>query len=127
SNDENEQGSQSTIANIKSYVAASTSFLGASRSMEASGAVGSQLSSQYQNHDVAGTLVITAGCTHKDAVLLAPFILDPDKAIRVWNALFPNDMIKLDSVASLTKIANDANTKEDGGFKILSEPQWDRA
>ena len=56
-------------------MSASTSFLGFSRSFEASNAAQHQASSQYQNHDVAGTLVITAGCTHKDAVLLAPFVL----------------------------------------------------
>lgn len=101
SNDENEQGASSTVASIKDYVSASTSFLGTSRSFEAASSAQAQASSQYQNHDVAGTLVITAGCTHKDAVLLAPFVIDPDKAIRVWNALFPGDAISTDNPTKL--------------------------
>ena len=101
SNDENEQGASSTVQTIKDYVSASTSFLGTSRSMEAASSAQRQVSSQYQNHDVAGTLVITAGCTHKDALLLAPFVIDPDKAIRVWNSVFPGDPISTDDVAKL--------------------------
>jgi hypothetical protein len=96
SNDESGQTASSTAATIKDYVAASTSFLGTSRSMQASSSAQSQVASQYQNHDIAGTLVITAGCTHKDAVLLAPLVIDPDKAIRVWNQIFPNDIIDTD-------------------------------
>lgn len=116
SNDQNEQGSNSTVASIKDYVSASTSFLGSSRSFEASSAAQSQASSQYQNHDVAGTLVITAGCTHKDAVLLAPFVIDPDKAIRVWNAMFPDDAISTDHPSKL--VADVINAKP-GAEKFL--------
>jgi hypothetical protein len=103
SNDENQQGSESTVSSIKSYVSDTTSFLGQSRSAEMSGSVQSQVSSQYQNHDIAGTLVITAGCTHKDAVLLAPLVIDPDKAIRTWNMLFKDDQISTDNPAKLIK------------------------
>lgn len=120
SSDENKEGAASTISSIKSYVSASTSFLGSSRSMEAAASATHQASSQYQNHDVAGTLVITAGCTHKDALLLAPLIIDPDKAVRVWNALFPKDMLKPDDVASLRKVAKAANTAKEAALKILS-------
>jgi hypothetical protein len=116
SNDENEQGASSTVASIKDYVSASTSFLGFSRSFEASSAAQHQASSQYQNHNVAGTLVITAGCTHKDAVLLAPFVIDPDKAIRVWNAVHQDDIISTDNpaqlVASVSKAAVDPKTEK---------------
>ena len=120
SQDKNEEDAQSTVASIKSYVAASTSFLGNERSVEASAAAQSQASSQYSKHDVAGTLVITAGCTHKDAALLAPLIIDPDKAIRVWNALFPSDMLKPDDVQTLVKVAKESNTSEEAAFKLLS-------
>jgi hypothetical protein len=58
-------------------------------SAAASMAVASQVSHQVENHDVAGTLVISVGCTHKDAVLLAPFILDVDKGIRFGIAFIP--------------------------------------
>jgi hypothetical protein len=122
SNDENEQGASNTVATIKDYVSASTSFLGFSRSFQASSAAQHQASSQYQNHNVAGTLVITAGCTHKDAVLLAPFVIDPDKAIRVWNAVFPDDQISTDNptqlVASVIKAAVDPKAQK--ALKLIS-------
>lgn len=118
--DENQQDSHSTVSSIKSYVSASTSFLGTSRSIDASAQAQHQASSQYQNHDVAGTLVITAGCTHKDAVLLAPLIIDPDKAVRVWNAVFPNDLLKPSDMKSLLEIDKKANTAKEAALRILS-------
>ncbi len=120
SNDENQQSAESTIATIKDYVSASTSFLGTSRSFQASSSAGMQLSSQYQNHDVAGTLVITAGCTHRNAALLAPLVIDPDKAIRVWNALFPNDPISTDRPADLVQAVINAKPGNDNALKIIS-------
>jgi hypothetical protein len=120
SNDDNVQGAQSTAATIKDYVSASVSFLGSSRSMEAGNAAQSQVSSQYQNHDIAGTLVITAGCTHKDAVLLAPFIIDPDKAIRVWNAMFPNDTISTDHPDQLVSSVMTAKPGNNNALKLIS-------
>jgi hypothetical protein len=120
SNDEDEQGASSTVATIKDYVSASTSFLGSSRSFEAGSAAQSQASSQYQNHDVAGTLVITAGCTHKDAVLLAPFVIDPDKAIRVWNAVFPNDAISTDHPDQMVASVINAKAANDNALKLIS-------
>jgi len=120
--DENQEGASNTVATIKDYVSATTSFLGTSRSIEATSAVGAQLSSQYQNHDIAGTLVITAGCTHKDAVLLAPFVVDPDKAIRVWNMVFPDDQISTDNpsqlISSVMKAAGDPSKQK--SLKLIS-------
>ncbi len=122
SNDENEQGASNTATTIKNYVTASTSFLGTSRSFEAGSAAQSQASAQYQNHDVAGTLVITAGCTHKDAVLLAPFVIDPDKAIRAWNAVFPDDPISTDHPEQLVTSVMGASARQanERGLKLIS-------
>jgi hypothetical protein len=121
SNDENQQGSSSTISTIRDYVSASVSFLGTSRSMEAARSAQSQVASQYQNHDVAGTLVISVGCTHKDAVLLAPFIMDPDKAIRAWNAVFPSDPISTDHPAKLVAdVINAKPTGTENSLKLIS-------
>ncbi|HWZ42914.1 MAG TPA: hypothetical protein VNW97_05530 [Candidatus Saccharimonadales bacterium] len=112
SNDENEQGATNTATTIKDYVTASVGFLGRKGSLELGYAAQSQVSSQYQNHDVAGTLVITAGCTHKDAVLLAPFVIDPDKAIRAWNATFPSDPISTDHPEQLASSVMGASAKQ---------------
>lgn len=80
-----------------------------------------QAVSQYQNHNVEGTLVITAGCTHKYVQLLAPFVVDPDKAIRVWNALFPDDQINPELPASIESIVTGSDSNPDrNGFKMIS-------
>ncbi|WNG16251.1 hypothetical protein [Cystobacter fuscus] len=120
SNEENRQGSESVAHTIKTYVAASTSFLGTERSVQAGASAQAQISSQYQNHDVAGTLVITAGCTHKDAALLAPLIIDPDKAIRVWNEFFPGDAISTDHPEQMVASVINAKTSSPNALKLLS-------
>lgn len=118
--EENKQGSSSTISKIKSFVAASTSFLGTERSVRASSQAERQVSQQTENHELSGTLIITANCTHKDAVLLAPFILDVDKGIRVWNKMKPNKKIKIDDVSSMQEIALEEGTDQEESFNLLS-------
>lgn len=120
--DENRQSAQNTIATIKSFVSESTSFLGDELSSQASMAATQQVSKQVETHQVAGTLVITASCTHKDAALLAPFVLDVDKAIRVWNTVFTQDSekIKVNDVAGLAKIAQEEGTKDEAFLPLLS-------
>jgi hypothetical protein len=120
--DENKQSADNTIATIKAFVSESTSFLGDELSTQASTAAARQVSRQVETHQVAGTLVITASCTHKDAALLAPFVLDVDKAIRVWNTLYKDesDKIKVNDVASLTKIAQEEGTTSEKFLPLLS-------
>jgi len=118
--DENTQDSNTAAFTVKSFVSGELDILGDSFKSQASEAAQSQMNSQYGRHSIAGTLVISVTCTHKDAVLLAPFILDVDKAIRVWNKVYPNDMIKTDSLASIQKIAAQANTKEEKSLTLLS-------
>jgi len=120
--DEDDQNADNTISSIGAYVSEQTSFLGEEVSANMSGKAKQQASSQYDKHHVSGTLVITASCTHKDAVLLAPFILDVDKAVRVWNTLFTDASDKLDpsDVASLQKISNQADTPNEKSLSLLS-------
>jgi hypothetical protein len=122
--DENEQDSQSHAATVASFVADSVSGGGfgwsGSYSAQAKASAQQQMSSQHQRHSISGTLVVTITCTHKDAVLLAPFIIDPDKAVRIWNALFPDDMIKTNSVANIVQILAKEDTKQEKSFNILS-------
>ena len=77
--DETKQSSQSTMATMSSFVTAATSFLGNKRSMEMSASMQSQVSHQREAHDIQGTLVITANCTHQNASVFAPFVIDVDK------------------------------------------------
>ena len=118
--DENAQSSSSHASTISSFVSESLSFFGDNQSSQASGAVQTQVNSQVSRHSIAGTLVICITCTHKNAQVFAPFILDVDKAVRAWNKLFPDNMIKTNDVASIAKIEATAETKEDKSFNILS-------
>ena len=118
--DETTQRSRSNMAALKSFVSASTSFLGDKVSAQASASAESQANSQIEVHDIQGTLVITCSCTHRQAELFAPFVIDVDKGIRAWNAIFPSDMIKVDDPASIEKIAAQADTKDAKSYNLLS-------
>ena len=119
--DENEENNSNTIANIKSYVSASTSILGIGASFEQAKTAVNQVNKQRQLHKIAGTLVVTASCTHKTSLVLAPLYLDVDKAIRVWNRMFPsaNDKIRLDETM-IKQIADEEGTPAEKSFNIIS-------
>jgi hypothetical protein len=120
--DENDENSNTHAATIKSFVSGELDYFGESFKSQASAAVQSQVNSQTSRHDIAGTLVISIACTHKDAVLLAPFILDVDKAIRAWNRVFPDDgdKIKTDSISNVSQIAKEAATDKEKSLTLLS-------
>jgi hypothetical protein len=118
--DEEGQSSDSAMTSLKSFISASTSKLGDKLSFQASAAAESQVNHQREHHDIQGTLVITANCTHKQASLFAPFFIDVDKGIRAWNEIFPKDMIKTNSPASIAKIAEQQQTPEAKFFNLLS-------
>jgi len=116
--DKNEQTADSFVADIKSYVAASTSFLGTEYSGKTSAAVQKQASEQMQTHEIQGTLIITANCTHEGAKIFAPLTLDVDKAINVWNSVYPEEKIKLPEGAFEIKDAE--NTENEKSLGVLS-------
>lgn len=118
--DQNAQSSQSHASTVASFVSDSLSIFGDSYSGQASASAQSQVNSQLSRHDIAGTLVIAITCTHKTAQVFAPFILDVDKAVRAWNKLFPDNMIKTNDIASIAKIEATAETKGEKSFSILS-------
>ncbi|MEZ4918094.1 MAG: hypothetical protein R2792_03220 [Saprospiraceae bacterium] len=118
--DENMQDSSTQAASVKAFVSESVSYLGDEFSSQASTAAQSQMNSQYSRHSIAGTLVISITCTHKNAVLLAPLILDVDKAIRVWNKVYPKDLIKTNDAGSMAKIAMQSETGKEQAMTILS-------
>jgi hypothetical protein len=118
--DENKQNAKNTMASIKNFVSASTEFISTERSFEVSDAVQSQINSQIESHDIAGTLIITASCTHKNAALLSPFVLDVDKAVRIWNELHPQKLIKTNNVGNMQQIAKEEGTCLEEKLHILS-------
>jgi hypothetical protein len=127
SHDENKQTGDTQATTISAFVAEQTDEFGDSFSAQAKVAAQKQVSSQYARHSIQGTLVISIACTHKDAVVLAPFILDVDKALRVWNQVQvdqkqTDQMIKTDDLNNLGKIAAKADTPDDYKYalKLLS-------
>ncbi len=118
--DENEQDSATHAATVSAFASEEVSYLGDSFSSQVSGSVSSQINSQHSRHSIAGTLVVSVSCTHKQAAVLAPFILDVDKGIRVWNKTFPDAMIKTDSVASMAQIAAQQDTQAEKSLTLLS-------
>lgn len=118
--DQNTQDSGTHAATVSSFVSDSVSEFGETYSGQAKTSAQSQVNSQHQNHNISGTMVVTITCTHKDAVLLAPFILDVDKSVRVWNSLFSDDMIKTNDIPGIIKTMAQQDTPQENKFQILS-------
>jgi hypothetical protein len=119
--DENDQKANNTVSTIRKFISGAVSDGADSASFEIADSAVKQINRQRQAHKVAGTLVLTAKCTHRQASVLAPLVLDVDKAIRVWNQLFtdPQDKIKADP-GSLAKIARQEGTPSEKSISIIS-------
>ncbi|QHE76531.1 hypothetical protein [Hydrogenophaga sp. PBL-H3] len=119
--DENEQKAQNTISNIQRFISLAGSDTDSDASFEVAQTAVKQINRQRQMHKIAGTLVLTASCTHRQASVLAPLVLDVDKAIRVWNQLFPDakDKIRPDAT-TMAQIAKQEGTSGEKSFNIIS-------
>lgn len=118
--DQNAQSSESHTASVSSFVSESLHEFGESQATQGKANAQVQMNSQHSRHTIAGTLVIAITCTHKNAQVFAPYVLDVDKAISSWNAMFPDSMIKTNDPSSIAKIEANADTKQDKSFNILS-------
>jgi hypothetical protein len=94
---------------IKKYVRSEIAAVAPNASNAVSDKVVSQVDKQKECHDIDGTLIIIATCTHQNAAILSPLVLDVDKSIRIWNNIFPEDKIKIDDLDSLQKIVLDGS------------------
>ena len=118
--DENTQSSNSHAATVSAFVAESVSIFGEGSSSQAQASAQTQMNSQHSRHSISGTLVVSITCTHKNAQVFAPFILDVDKAVHSWNSVFPDDQIDTKSPLAIAKIEAKPKTKSDKSFSILS-------
>ncbi len=118
--DKNSQSSATFASTVASYVAGAVSELGTDIAGQMSRSAASQVNRQLENHTVAGTLVFALTCTHQNARVIAPFILNVDKGIRAWNKLFPDNMIKTDDPANMNTIAQQDSTPQEKSFSIIS-------
>ena len=118
--EQNQQSSSSHASTVGSFVSDSLSYFGNHYAYQASASAQQQVHAQMSNHSIAGTLVISITCTHRDARVFAPFIMDVDKAVRAWNAIHPSDMIKTNDVGSIARTAALQETPEDRAMYLLS-------
>jgi hypothetical protein len=81
------------VAEIEDYLKAAAGSLGTKAASDDSNKAVTQINLQRRNHQLSGTLIITATCTHRQANLFSPCILDTDRAVEIWNASFPQDNI----------------------------------
>lgn len=119
--DENKQNADNTVSTIRKFISAAAGDIGDSVALDIADSAVKQINRQRQMHKVAGTLVLTANCTHRQASVLAPLVLDVDKAIRVWNELFKDaqDKIKMDP-GTMDRIAKQEGTTAEKSFSIIS-------
>ncbi|KND89248.1 hypothetical protein TOPH_06176 [Tolypocladium ophioglossoides CBS 100239] len=120
--DTNQQDASSFAGSISSYVSASMSWLGKDVASQMSNSASQQVSDQTSKHSISGTLVLSVSCTHKNASVLAPFVLNVDKAIKVWNHLFKDEKIVPTSTKNMMEIANqdDPDGPNAKKFSIIS-------
>jgi hypothetical protein len=118
--DENMQDSAAFASTVSGYVAASMAWMGIKVQTQMSSAASKQVSEQVSRHSIAGTLVLSVSCTHKNAQLLAPFILNVDKGIKAYNHLFPDSALDPTDRAAMMALVgkDDTNVKE--RFSIIS-------
>ena len=131
--DEEDQEANNSMNSIKGFISSSVKVLGDSYAGEVTHSSQQQIATNRENHDVEGTLIITATCTHQDARLLAPFVLDVDKGIRVWNEYFSTGLsgdntaggksgtfINMNDSANVAKIAQQQDSTSAATMNILS-------
>ncbi|CCT70785.1 uncharacterized protein FFUJ_06551 [Fusarium fujikuroi IMI 58289] len=116
----NMDNSATYCAQIASYVSgAVSSVFGAKQSMRIGNAASRQVSRQVSSHSIEGTLVLSVSCTHKNASIVAPFVLHVDKAIKVWNHLFPGSKLDPTSGSSMMKCAMNESQEDKEKFSII--------
>jgi len=111
-NEDEDDGSNAHADNVAASVSAAvSSVFGFKAAASVATNVANTTLLTTTTHNIIGTLVITAACTHKMATELAPFILDPEKAIDAWNQTYPSDIIPSDPTAMAELINVDNKNK----------------
>lgn len=119
--DENEEFARNTTSNIRRFIAGSGRIGKSKVSAELARSAVEQINRQRQTHDISGTLVLTATCTHRNARVLAPLVIDVDKAIRIWNQLFKGAEDHLvNDIDAMQRVAARAGTADEKSLQIIS-------
>lgn len=119
--DRNKESVDNQMSSIRSFVAASAHLFGVKASGEIASTAVKQINSQIQTHDIEGTLIITATCTHRDVAMFAPLVIDVDKAVRVWNQMHPDakDRIITDDW-SMSEGLEEEGTEQEKAIHLIS-------
>jgi len=114
-NEENIQGTMSHAATIAAHVGKEFSGLGSLKlTSNLSNSSRAAVLKQTDHYQIEGTIVISAHCTHKNSIVIDPFILDPVKAVSTWNNMYPSDIIRTDPESIFkTALTSPASSKKD--------------
>ena len=116
----NKQTQEAHSSSVASYVSGQVSgWLSPTYAAQTSAAIKRTADAQLASHDIQGTLVVTANCTHKIVDIFAPFVLDPEKGIRAWNTFKQNKKIDVFDDASMHEAIQGPDATK-AGMKILS-------
>lgn len=97
------------IANVEKFVRNSTQQIPSIGDKTAQ-AVSTQLMNQMQNHSISGTLIIVASCHHRNIGIFEPLVIDPVKAMQMWNNLHPLNPINPVSSFSIPEVKGDKDS-----------------
>jgi len=112
---ESDEENQNTVIQIANAIRTMTAELNQQTSSEMARTASQQVSQQLKTHDLNGTLVITATCTHKDASMLVPLDLDADRMLEIWNHLHGDtDEIDPSDLTAMRKLAHSVSGSKDG-------------
>lgn len=120
-NEGSETGMASHASTVSAHIA--STFADTASPKTASGMARSArtaVEKQSNNHEIEGTIVITANCTHKQAVVFEPFIMNAYKAVSSWNTMFPKDKIELDPATIYRTAMSDYEDKDANVMHIMS-------
>ncbi|KAK4221045.1 hypothetical protein QBC38DRAFT_404009 [Podospora fimiseda] len=121
SQDVNNQDSTAFASTISNYVAKATSLICGSMASEMASLTNRQIADQTSKHKISGTLVFSVSCTHKNASVFAPMVLDVDKTVLLWNQTFRDDRfdpanVNVNSITGLGEI--NTTTKNTSNNKL---------
>ncbi len=117
----NDDSASATIAAIESAVGESNADMGA-KARELAKTASAQITQQLKHHNIAGTLLISANCTHRASAILEPVVLNVERAVDVWNNLHaadPNAALHPTDLAAMRAIAETVPSAADKSMTLL--------
>ena len=115
-----DESEEDVAADIERFVRDSVGGGVGSRSGELAKEARAQVARQLKNNSLAGTLVITASCSHRNVAVFDPLVIDPDKAISAWNRLSPDKALRSDDSSAMHAAATAAAQGAEDSISFVS-------